>query len=90
MFDVAVALVLTRNHHGKTVLLAEPVRNTADLMIAAFIGVVFPIVHKGHGVEDQMIMNMVFVNMGGKYKLVLVTQYFFLPAPARFDVPPPA
>lgn len=28
-------------------------------------------------IEDQMIMNMPLINMGGKYKLVLATQYFF-------------
>ena len=28
-------------------------------------------------IEDQMIMNMSLINMGGKYKLVLATQYFF-------------
>ena len=28
-------------------------------------------------IENQMVVNMSLVNMGGKYKLVLATQYFF-------------
>lgn len=28
-------------------------------------------------IKNQMVMNMSLINMGGKYKLVLATQYFF-------------
>ena len=35
------------------------------------------VVGEADRIEDQMIVNMPFINMGGKYKLVLATQYFF-------------
>ncbi len=35
------------------------------------------VILKADCIENQMVMNMVFINMGGKYKLVLATQYFF-------------
>ena len=35
------------------------------------------VVGEADRIEDQMIMNMPLVDMGGKYKLVLATQYFF-------------
>lgn len=35
------------------------------------------VVGEADRIENQMVVNMPLVNMGGKYKLVLATQYFF-------------
>lgn len=35
------------------------------------------IVGEADRIENQMVVNISLVNMGGKYKLVLATQYFF-------------
>ena len=56
---------------------AQPVAGPAYLVIAALVGMVMLVVAEADRIEDQMIMNMPLVNMGGKYKLVLATQYFF-------------
>ena len=36
-----------------------------------------PMVGEVERVENQMLVNMSLVNMGGKYKVALTTQYFF-------------
>ena len=56
---------------------ADPVAGAADEVIAPLIGMVVLVVGEADRIEDQMVVNMPFVNMGGKYKLVLATQYFF-------------
>ena len=35
------------------------------------------VVGEADRIENQMVVNMSLINMGGKYKLVLATQYFF-------------
>ena len=35
------------------------------------------VVGEADRIKNQMVVNMSLVNMGGKYKLVLATQYFF-------------
>ena len=35
------------------------------------------VVGEADRIENQMVVNMPLINMGGKYKLVLATQYFF-------------
>ena len=56
-----------------TQLVAGP----AYLVIATLIGMVVLVVGEADRIENQMVVNMSLVNMGGKYKLVLATQYFF-------------
>ena len=46
----------------------------------ALVGVVVLVVGKADRIEDQVVVNMSLVNMGGKYKLVLATRYFFFRA----------
>ena len=46
-------------------------------MIAALVGMIVLVVGEADRIENQMIVNMALINMGGKYKLVLATQYFF-------------
>ncbi len=55
----------------------QPVADPAYLVIAALVGMVVLVVGEADRIENQMIVNMSLVNVGGKYKLVLATQYFF-------------
>ena len=41
------------------------------------VGMIVLVVGETDRIENQMVVNMPFINMGGKYKLVLATQYFF-------------
>ena len=77
MFNVALALIPTRDDDGQAVFFAQPVADPAYLMVAALVGMVVLVVGEADRIEDQMIMNMSLINMGGKYKLVLATRYFF-------------
>lgn len=77
MLNVALALVPTGDDDGPAVFSAQPVTGPAYFVIATLIGMVVLMVGEADRIEDQMIMNMPLINMGGKYKLVLATQYFF-------------
>ena len=46
-------------------------------MITPLIGMIVLVIRKADHIENQVVMNMIFVYMGGEYKLVLATQYFF-------------
>ena len=43
-------------------------------MVASLIAVVVLMIHEADGIENQVVMNMPLVNMGGKYKFVLAAQ----------------
>ena len=43
-------------------------------MIAALVGMVVLVIRKADRIENQVIMNMILVDMGGEYKLVLAAQ----------------
>ena len=76
MLDIALALVLAGDHHGQAVFLAEPVAGAAYLMVAPLVGAVMPMIRKTDRIENQMVMNMIFVYVGGKYKFILAAQDF--------------
>lgn len=76
MLDVAFAFALSGNNNGKSMLLTELVTGTADLVVAALIGVVVLVINKADRIENQMIVDMPLVDVGGKYILVLTAQYF--------------
>ena len=56
---------------------AQAVADSAYLVIAALVGMVMLMVGEADRIKNQMVVNMPLINMGGKYKLVLSTQYFF-------------
>ena len=74
MLNVALALVPTGDDDGQAVFSAQPVTGPAYFVIATLIGMVVLMVGEADRIEDQMIMNMPLINMGGKYKLELATQ----------------
>ena len=77
MLNVALALVPAGDDDGQAVFSAQPVTGPAYFVIAALVGMVVFVVGETDRIENQMVVNMSLVNMGGKYKFVLATQYFF-------------
>ena len=57
--------------------LAKPVGGTADIVITPLVGMIMLVIRKADRIENQVIMNMIFVYMSGKYKLILTAQDFF-------------
>ena len=57
--------------------LAKPVGGAADIVITPLVGMVVPVIRKADRIENQVVMNMIFVYMGSKYKFILAAQNFF-------------
>ena len=77
MLNIALALIPAGDDNGQVVFSAQSVAGLAYLMIAVLVGMVVLVIGEADRIENQMVVNMSLVNMGGKYKLVLATQYFF-------------
>lgn len=58
-------------------LSAQSVAGPAYLVVDVLLGVVLLVVGETGCVEDQMVMNMFLVNMGGPYECAFAAQYFF-------------
>ena len=84
MFNIALASVLSGNDDGQTVFLAKPVRSAADIVITPLVGMIVLVIRKADRIENQVIMNMIFVYMSGKCKLILAAQDFFCKLHADF------
>ena len=52
---------------GKSVFLADTIADPADFMIAAFVGNILMIGDKAGGIKDDMIVDVVFINVGADY-----------------------
>ena len=63
---------------------AEAVAGAADIVVTPLVGMVVLMIRKADRIENQVIMNMIFVYMSGKYKLILATQDFFCKLHADF------
>ena len=74
MLNIAFALILSRDDHGQSVFLAQPVAGTADKVIAALIAVVVLMIHEADSIENQVVMDMPLINVGGQYKFILTAQ----------------
>ena len=77
MFDIAFAFVLSGDDDGQTVFFAKSVRSAADIVITPLVVMIVPAIRKADHIENQVVMNMIFVYVGGKHKLILATQIFF-------------
>lgn len=66
------ALALARDDDGQAVFSAQPITGPAYLIEVTLVGMVVFVVG-----EVEIVVNMSLINMGGKYKLVLATHYFF-------------
>ena len=74
MLNIAFAPVLAGNDDGQAVFLADPVAGTADEVIAALVGMVVLMIRKADGIENQVVMNMIPVYVGGQDKLIPAAQ----------------
>ena len=64
--------------------LAKPVGGAADIVIASLVGMIVLVIHKADRIKNQVVMNMIFVYVGGKDKLILAAQDFFCKLHADF------
>ena len=74
MLNVALALVTAGNDDGQAVFFTDPVAVTADLMVAPLVGVVVPVILEIDRIENQVIMDVVPVYVGGEDELILTAQ----------------
>ena len=72
-----LAIVLSGDDDRQTVFLAKPVGGAADIVIASLVGMIVLVIRKADRIENQVVMNMIFVYVGGKDKLILAAQDFF-------------
>mgnify|MGYP007020501102 CR=1 FL=1 len=84
MLNVALALVPAGNDDGQAMFFADLVTGAADEVIAPLIGVIVLVILKADRIENQVVMNMIFVYVGGKYKFILAAQDFFCKFHAYF------
>ena len=74
MLNVALALVPAGNDDGQAMFFADPVTGAADEVIAPLIGVIVLVVLKADRIENQVVMNVVFVYVGGEDKFIFADQ----------------
>ena len=53
-------------------------------MITPLVGMIVLMIRKTDRIENQVVMNMIFVYVGGKYKFILAAQNFFCKLHADF------
>ena len=70
-------VTLTGDDHRQAVFPAELVGGAADKVIAPLVRMAALVIREADHIKNQMIMNMILVDMGGKHKFVLADQYFF-------------
>ena len=64
--------------------LAKSVRSAADIVITPLVGMIVLVIRKADCIKNQVVMNMIFVYVGGKYKFILAAQDFFCKFHAYF------
>lgn len=74
VLNVALSLVPAGDDDGQAVFFADPVTGAADEVIAPLIGVIVLVVLKADRIENQVVMNVVFVYVGGEDKFVFAAQ----------------
>ena len=74
MLNVALALVLTGDNDGQAMLFADTVAGAADEVIAPLVGVIVLVVLKADRIENQVIMDVIPVYVGGEDKFILAAQ----------------
>ena len=73
---VAHAFVLRGRDNRETVFLTEPVADLAHIIVNPLVALVCVVVHKVNRIENQMVMNMVFVNVSGQHILIFSSEDF--------------
>ena len=55
---------------GKSIFMADTIIDSAEFMVAPLIGNILVMVNKACCVEDDMVMNVIFINMGRSLQLI--------------------
>lgn len=71
MLDIALALDLAGDDNRQAMLFADTVAGAADEVIAALVGMVVLMIRKADRIENQVVMDMPLVNVGGIEKSYL-------------------
>ena len=74
VLDVALALVPAGDDDGQAMLLADTVAGAADEVVAPLIGVIVLVVLETDRIENQVIMDVIPVYVGGEDKLIFAAQ----------------
>ena len=74
VLDVAFALVPTGDDDGQAMFFADTVAGAADLVVAPLIGVVVLMVLETDRIENQVIMDVIPVYVGGEDKFIFAAQ----------------
>ena len=61
---------------GKSIFMADTITDSAEFMVAPLIGNILVMVNKACGVEDDMVMDMIFINMRTDHIFIFSFQYF--------------
>ena len=64
---IALAPVLAGHYHGQAMFLAQPVADAPDVGIALSVGNILSLIHHVHSTEDDVIMDVPFVNVRGQH-----------------------
>lgn len=54
MLNIALAFVLSEDHHGQSVFLIEPIAGAAYPMVALFVGVIVPVIRKADRIKKAL------------------------------------
>ena len=77
VLDVALALVLSGDDDGQSMLFTDTVAGTADVVIAPLVGMVVLVIREADRIENQVVMDVILVYVGGQYELIFTAQDFF-------------
>ena len=80
---IALAPVLAGHYHGQAMFLAQPVADAPDVGIALSVGNILSLIHHVHSTEDDVIMDVPFVNVRGQHIRVFALQHFICKLPAN-------
>ena len=64
------------NYGGKFIFLADAITDPADFMVAPLIGNILVMINKTCCIKDDVVMDMIFVNMGTDHVFIFSFQYF--------------
>ena len=84
MFNIAFALVLSRYDDGQAMFFAKTVAGTADIMLAPLVGMVVLVIREADRIENQVILNVILVYVGGQDKFIFAAQDFYCKLHADF------
>ena len=76
VFDVTFALVLPWDDDRQPMFFAKAVAGTADIVVTPLVGMVVLVIREADRIENQVVMNMPLVYVGGQDKFILAAQDF--------------